>query len=851
MEIYNIVLDKNTNQPYKIAMSMTMSDGTTRSCTYGQLFSDVTSYSDKLSSYGVRRGDRVIISADNSIEWVISFLAIMKLQATAVLIDSSLNGSDLLQLAKRSQAQAFYLNQKVKDKLEGAYELSIPLIDLSNNGLLFDGSVEYAPAISSSSSETDIAAIIYSSGTTKAASGIMHSHDALIGSVRMTIAENNLTENDRVLSVLPCSHIYGLITNLLGPLIMGGTVNYLESLNNANVLLALKNFKPTAFPCVPKVLELFETQISSKIKQSPLTKTVFNSLFPICVFLRSKFGINLGPTVFKSIHKGFGGNLKVITSAGAPLSEDVARFYYGVGFDILITYGLTETNVPIVGNREKNITCNTCGTPYPNVSIKIDNANEHGEGEILVKSPYMMKGYFLDDEATNEAFKDGWFKTGDLGHLDKNGLLHITGRSKENIVLANGKKIAPTDIEHHYSSIDGVQELVISGVPQNANYDEVHAFVVKHSLYEESKVLKAIQEKGSRLSQYMKITKVHFLEEIPKTSLQKPKRFLLKKYALENGSTQESEDTTYNEYIDTDIETVIKHVVQSSSGADWALIHSDARLIRDIGIDSITTIEIACILEEKYKFSMDSLIGEDLPIKELASKIAEKLDLSTEKDTIRPSFKIFKKGNIHYHIFKFFTGLSNLLYRINIRGTENLPENGGYIICANHVSNIDLLFVANRFNKSQFMKLYCLAKKELFKDTFFSKLLIKTCGMIPVDRSGVNSSTLNLCEKHLKNNYALLIHPEGTRSKTGELGTLKTGAATLALSSNVPIIPVYIKGAFEIFPPDRKLPRLFRLKGKYPVEVCFGEPLQTNDKTAEELTSELAHSIQTLKDSLE
>lgn len=850
MQIYNILLDKNNNNLHKTALSMTMKNGTSRSYTYEQLFLEATSYSHKLISYGIKEGDRVILSADNSIEWTIAFLAIMKLHATAVLIDSSLSGTDLVGLIEHSYAKALYIDSKTLEKIENPYSLDLPIINLYNHGNLFDESISKTPSIPLPSIDNDIAVIIYSSGTTKAASGIMHSHDALINSVQMTITENNLTCNDRVLSILPCSHIYGLITNLLGPLLMSATVNYLESLTNDTILLALADFKPTVFPCVPKALELFESQISSKINQSSFTKSAFNSLLDFSVWLRSKFGINLGPIIFKSVHKGFGGYLKVITSAGAPLSEDVARFYYGLGFDILITYGLTETNVPIVGNRAPHITFDTCGKPYPNIDIRIDNANENGEGEILVKSPFIMSGYFLDAQSTSEAFKDGWFKTGDIGRIDKHGFLNILGRSKENIVLANGKKITPTAIEDHYSNIEGVKELVISGVPKTPSHDEVHAFIVKKSLHEEETILSAIQEKGSQLSQYMKISKVHFIDEIPKTSLQKPKRFLLKKYALESISNSIQKKHTDPLITDNDIETFIKQVVHSCSGTDLSLIQSSSKLICDIGIDSLSVIEIACILEEKFKFPMDSIINEDLCIKDLAMKIQENLNSSSDETNKTGSFKIFQKGVVHYYIFKLFTGISNILYKIDIKGSKNIPSNGGYILCANHVSNIDLLFIANKFDKCQFIKLYCLAKQELFKDTFFSKLLIKTCGMIPVNRSGANSKTIALCKKHLENNYSLLIHPEGTRSKTGELGSLKIGAASLALASNVPIIPVYIKGAHEIFPPSRKFPRLFNLKGRYRVDVVFGEPLIPTNQNAEELTIALAGSINLLKNSL-
>lgn len=173
----------------------------------------------------------------------------------------------------------------------------------------------------------------------------------------------------------------------------------------------------------------------------------------------------------------------------------------------MITYGASETNIPTIGNTPEDITTDTCGVPYPAISLKISD-----EGEMLIKSPYMMVGYFRDEEATKEAFdKDGWFKTGDLGSIDEKGHVHVTGRLKENIVLATGKKIAPDDIEEKYSDLPGVKELVICGIPvNNADYDEVQAFVVPERLSAESleKIRREITERGATLIQNMRIAKL-------------------------------------------------------------------------------------------------------------------------------------------------------------------------------------------------------------------------------------------------------------------------------------------------------------------------------------------------------
>ena len=274
----------------------------------------------------------------------------------------------------------------------------------------------------------------------------MHTHDSLIKTTQMTLNVQELVETDRYLAIIPNSHIYGVICLVLGPHIIGADVHYIETLGAEAILKAFKEYKPTVLSAVPKVYELFMAQILRKINENPVTALMFKTFYPICEKARRKNGKLLGKKIFKSIHNGFGGSLRVLCSAGAPIKKEVADFYYAAGFNIMITYGASETNIPTIGNTPEDITTDTCGVPYPAISLKISD-----EGEMLIKSPYMMVGYFRDEEATKEAFdKDGWFKTGDLGSIDEKGHVHVTGRLKENIVLATGKKITlPTTLRRN------------------------------------------------------------------------------------------------------------------------------------------------------------------------------------------------------------------------------------------------------------------------------------------------------------------------------------------------------------------------------------------------------------------
>lgn len=846
MGIYEAIQQVNQHNKQHLAVAMIKDNGEVISYTYEKLFRAAEDFTKQMALQGILPKDRIVIVGENSPQWQMAFLAVMQLGSTAVLVDASLAESEILKLIHQSDCRGVVTSTHLLKEMPQLRTLEVPVFDMLACGKVINAANINSPLQLTEDGDEEVAIIIYSSGTTKSASGIMHTHEAMIRTIDMTAKANGLTSEERILSILPNSHIYGVVTCLLGSMMLGASLYYVESINGQSLVNAFKICRPTVFPSVPKVFELFEKQIMKKIQGGKLTKTVYNKCFPLCYKMREKTGINLGKVIFKSIHKGFGGELKIMTSAGAPIDSKAAAFYYGTGFNLLITYGLTETNIPIIGNRGKNITTNSCGTPYPDIEMNIMHQDENGEGEIYIKSPYLMKGYFKDEKATQEAFEEGWFKTGDLGKLDEKGNLCITGRSKENIVLATGKKVTPTDIENKYSAVQGIKELVACGVPvENKGYDEVHVFVVKEEPAKEEEIISCIKERGSQLSLYMKVAKVHFIEEVPKTSLQKPKRYLLKMQALQQAEIENSDLVEASkEKLKNEEESLEEKVISSIvsiSGLQKELITMESKIFSQLGIDSLAAIELAAQLDEAYNVKVETIFAQDPTVGEIVTFIKKP---QCEAKTIS-QICIKRKQSLHYNIFKAHALLAHFLYDIKVHNTHHIPENTGYIICANHVSNFDFLWLASKFKKKQFLKLSCMGKAELVNDSFTSKLLTDICGIIPVERGRMSSEVLKCCKKQLDEKWGLLIYPEGTRSHDGKLGKLKLGAATIATAAKVPIIPAYIKGAHEIFPRGQKMPNLFNWHKmrRYEVEVVYGEPILPQNYTPEELTALVEQSL--------
>ena len=844
MNIYDLVRNNNKQQDHKLALSAATAQGDTTNYIYSQMLSDTDLFADTLTDDDLCAGDRVALAAENSPEWIIAFLAILKIRCTAVLIDASLPAEDMLAQIEKSDVRCVLASPRAAVKLIDRLPLTLPLLNLSAKGERFRAAnVCGISHKATADGDENIAAIIYSSGTTRTAAGIMHTHDALIETTLVCAKVNNLTGNGKYLAVVPNSHIYGLVCTVLAPMLLGADVHFIELSSAEALKKAFAEYRPTIFPCVPKVFELFMTEIERKIGSSPKTQKLFDLFFPVCLSLRKKTGINLGKYLFKSIHNGFGGRIEVLCSAGAPMDIATAEFYLGTGFNMLITYGATETNIPTLGNRGRRLTADSCSRPYPGVSVRIADS-----GELLIKSPYMMKGYFRDRELTENAFEDGWFKTGDLCTCNARGDYVIIGRCKENIVLATGKKVIPDDVEKKYSRIAGIKEFIVCGVPAaGKSYDEVHAFVVPAAADSLPGLSDAILSHSSTLPASMRITQIHFVEQIPRTSLQKPKRYLLKKLALDENTHTEAALT---EAAAAGLEEQVIAVISEVARLDSSRVSLHSRPFSDLGLDSLSAIELALQIEDRFGLRIDHKFSQEMTLLDIIDLLRTPGGSyqTGDRSTCFPQEKRLRD----YSLFRNIRALARFVYKITVHNETVIPDNSGFIVCANHVSNFDYLWLTAKFTRKQFEKFCCLAKQEIQNNSRISKRISQVCGIIPVDRANAHIESMICCKKQLQEKWGLLIHPEGTRSENGEMGVFKKGAAVLAIELNVPIIPAYINGAYDVYPKGSRLPRLFNFRKmkKYAVDVAYGNPIFPQGQSPDELILKVKESILALKFSI-
>lgn len=609
MNLYNKVVANGVSKEMP-AISFLKKDLNLLSFTYGDLLNSVNKRAETLLGFVGNDRRKIAIIAPNSPFWVFTYISINKINNIAVMIDCNLPKSEIETLLKNTEVDIVATTSQIfQDKLSDS---EILCLDIENE-LHNLNTKELKPYIYEEELE-GISDILFSSGTTSVPSGIKHTQQTLIDTTVCCLNENKINHSDnRYLAVLPLNHIYGLLCLLYAPMLTGSHIMYLEELSSEPLMHAFKTFRPTFLSVVPKVCEMFKIKIEKEVREQG-KEGLLNFFLPKCLAIREKTGINLGKKVFAKIHNVFGGCINTMSCGGALLHPDTAKFLIGLGFDLLITYGLTETNIPVTGSRGKFLSYNTIGYTYPGVEVKINH-----EGEILVKSNCISKGYYKNQTLT-DSFMDGeYFKTGDVGYFDKKGRIVITGRNKENIVLSTGKKVFPTDIEEQFLSLKNiVKEFAVCGRKQEEySYDEICLFVVG-GVEPEDSVRKEIQIINQTLPPHMRVNKVYFVDEFPKTALEKIKRFELLKQAKEE---HKPNNMTFEENIIYDC-LKIAHI-----DLDYKTVSYDTKIFEDLGINSLSTIELLLNVESKYNITFEDagVLNKDITVGEFINIIKEKM----------------------------------------------------------------------------------------------------------------------------------------------------------------------------------------------------------------------------------
>ncbi|HUU32485.1 MAG TPA: AMP-binding protein, partial [Vicinamibacterales bacterium] len=473
--------------PGNVAVEMQRASGLEQ-ITYDDLRRMAEGIAGGLAARGIGPGDRCAILADNDARWCAVYLALLRLGAIAVPLDTNYSGAQVATVLTASGARLLLAGTRLLPVAEEARGgSSLPLVRMYEASADSRDSVDLmlrAPAVAlppSPAGREDAAVILYTSGTTSDPKGVVLTHGNLEGERQSAFAVVDVSERDAVLGVLPLFHSLAQMANLLLPFAVGARVVYLETLNTADLLKALAERRITIFACVPQFFYLIHYKVTAEVAKSGwLKKRMFRALIATNLALR-KTGVNIGPRVFARVHRVLGGHMRLLVTGGSKFDPAVGRDLYGLGFSIIQAYGLTETSGAATINEPHEAHIDTVGRILPGNELKVlPPEGDADDGEIAIRGPIVMQGYYKRPEATAEVMRDGWFLTGDLGRIDAAGRLTITGRKKEVIVLASGKNIYPDEIEKHYVKSAVIREICVMGVTrlEEPTTERLHAVVV-------------------------------------------------------------------------------------------------------------------------------------------------------------------------------------------------------------------------------------------------------------------------------------------------------------------------------------------------------------------------------------
>jgi long-chain acyl-CoA synthetase len=859
--------------------------------TYRALEDEAGRVAAWLAAEGIRRGDRCAILADNDARWVAAYLGVLRLGAVAVPLDTAYKAQQVHTVLNSCGARLLFTTPRY---LETATQAAALIGGTPPRVFLLHGTADGiadASALSSTRvvprvadvAPDDLAVLLYTSGTTSDPKGVMLTHGNLEAERPAVFSIVDVGETDAVLGVLPLFHALAQVANLLLPLAVGARIVFLESVSSTSLLLALESRGITIFACVPQFFYLIHQRVMTEIGLAGATRrAIFRLLLRVNGWLRDRAGWNPGRRWFARVHRALGTKMRILVTGGSKFDPVIGRALYDMGFTLLNAYGLTETTGGATLMRPGDRYTASVGPPLPGVEIRIApreraaDTDATDDGEILIRGPVIMPGYFGRPDATAETLRDGWLHTGDLGILDADGRLYITGRKKEIIVLSSGKNLYPEEIEAHYRQSAFIKELCVLGLtrPGEPSAERLHAVIVPND--------EALRERGAvnvreliryeieslavKLPAHKRILSYDIrLEPLPRTSTNKLKRHEIERSIREQSAAPQAVDErpldeAERAWLEEPANAAA--LAQIAARLDRPGVRPNANLELDLNLDSMERVELLTTLEQTHGtrvspeartaiFTVRHLV--DAVRAGAASGTAE--PAAAPWDTILsqppdPEIVALLQRSRTAVALAFFVALkvvglaARVVLRFRASGQDHLPAGGAFIICPNHQTYLDGFLLASALPFRVLRTMFFVGAAEYFQTPRMAALA-RLANIVPVDPDAnlVNAMQAGACGLRL--GKVLILFPEGERSIDGTIKSFRKGSAILASHLRVPIVPVAIDGLFDVWPRGRGFSWRALLPWRVrPVRLRFGAPLVVPDGAYVAGTEALRNSVQ-------
>lgn len=814
---------------------------------------------------GLSRGDRVLLLAPNSLNWLIACVALLRAGVVPVPIDSQMGGADLEHIVKDCGATWIFtttLSAQRLAELEIASSVRIVLLDEPGEGGTYwrDLCVD-VPVAATGVSPSDTAVIFYTSGTSGFPKGVPLTHENIVSNVSALLSLNIVAPDDCALLPLPLHHVYPFVIGLLTPLSLGMTIVVPSSLVGQHFFAALGEGQPSVLLGVPRLYEALCTAIEQRFEsKGRVVAGLFHGLLAFAMRLRVGFNVDIGRALFWVVRRGVGPRLRLLISGGSLLDPGIAAKLEGLGFRLAAGYGLTETS-PILTFRSPQMGGEGhVGQALPGVELRVAEAEPQFEhGEVQAKGPNVFTGYLNLPDKTTEAFTaDGWFRTGDLGDFDSAGFLRLSGRASSMIVMPGGENVDPEKIEQQLEQSAWIREIGIlehEGQLAGVVVPSVELVRTQNAEGIEQAIRAELLQLSRELASYQRLSDfVIDQSPLPRTRLGKLRRKeLVARYVELNevgGHGPEPGLAARDSLAPLDRELLEDRI--AASVWDWLgerfegqQITPDTHVQLDLGVDSLEWLNLTLEIRNRIGIDLtDEAVGRIETVRDLLQEATgsseageltgdvisllrdpDSLISDEERNWLGP--RGLRSGVLDAVAAAAAAVFMRLLFRFRASGVENLPGEAPFLIAPNHLSALDPLAVGAAIGSRRFKETYWggwvgILYKGRIRSAFSHAMRI-----LPVEPRSGPISNLALAAVVLNRGHNLVWFPEGKRARSGELQRFRPGIGLLMLAQRVPVVPVWIEGAGRAMPPGKLLPRPTK------VTLRFGEPAHASQLESE------------------
>jgi long-chain acyl-CoA synthetase len=794
-----------------------------------------------LVAAGLGQGQPVALHAPNSPEWITVRLAIAATGALPMAIDDLTETSVAETIIAGAGCRWLFASAAHAAQMQAREGLRIVLVDRPDAPEGWHALRAEAPGPLPVPAADDPALIVATSGTTGAPKLFTLTHANLTSNLTGVLAQGLIGANDRMLVPLPLHHVYPFLVGLMTPIAAGATIILPEAVTGPLLVQALKSGRATIMVGVPRLYVALLGGLQARVAaRGRAAGVVFQGLLEVATALR-KGGVDVGRRLFGTLHAQMAPDLRLMVSGGAKLDADSTWMLEALGWKVASGYGLAETASLFTGNTPVAQRVGSEGRPIAaGTQIRIAAPDALGIGEIELRGPNVFDGYRDNPEANAAAFTpDGWFRTGDLGRLDTDGFLHVTGRSKEMLVLGGGKNVMPEEVEAAYGAHPAVKEIAVlerAGALVAVVLPDVAALRGSGAARPEDVVRVALTAAAQDLPSYQRLAGyVLAREPLPRTRLGKVQRFRLP--ALYDDLLAGRAPAAMAPLSEADAALV------ATPGARevWEILKAryagkplspDASPSLDLGIDSLEWVSLAMEIEGRVGLRLtEDEMADMASVRALLQRATDGAEAPPARDpavlaaevaaaTTPPSPLVFPLRAAGWALAR---GIGRVMFDLSATGTESVPREGPFVIVANHVSDLDPGLVAAALPFGAARRLWWSGAAERLFVNRATRAFSRSFQVFPVEERapGQAIAMARAVLSRPGGGQGLVWFPESWRSPDGQLQRFLPGIGlVLDGMPEVTVIPAHIAGAFEAMPRDARLPR------RHPVRVAFGAPVK-------------------------